>query len=78
MNIERSDRRRQPARSAFALFGHAPSRTPTTGLLLGLLITCTAVATYSFYTTRQIKGLRDLQRDLGDRNRKDSLQLLRI
>jgi signal transduction histidine kinase len=54
------------------------SRTPTTGLLLGLLITCAAVATYSFYTTRQISGLRDLQRDLGDRNRKDSLQLLRI
>jgi signal transduction histidine kinase len=54
------------------------SRTPTTGLLLGLLITCAAVATYSFYTTRQISGLRELQRDLGDRNRQDSLQLLRI
>jgi signal transduction histidine kinase len=54
------------------------SRTPTTGLLLGLLITCAAVTTYSFYTTRQINGLRELQRDLGDRNRKDSLQLLRI
>jgi len=37
-----------------------------------------AVATYSIYTTRQISGLRDLQRDLGDRNRKDSLQLLRL
>ena len=56
----------------------ATGRTPTTGLLLGLLITCVAVATYSFYTTRQINGLRELQRDLGDRNRKDSLQLLRI
>ena len=33
---------------------------------------------YSFYITRQIDGLRDLQRDLVDRNRKDSLQLLRI
>jgi signal transduction histidine kinase len=54
------------------------SRSPTTGLLIGLLITCAAVATYSIYTTRQIKGLRELQRDLGDRNRKDSLQLLRI
>jgi signal transduction histidine kinase len=47
-------------------------------LLLGLLVTCTAVATYSFYTTRQISGLREMQRDLGDRNRKDSLQLLRL
>lgn len=54
------------------------SRTPTRGLLLGLLVTCAAVATYSFYTTRQINGLRDLQRDLADRNRQDSLQLLRI
>jgi signal transduction histidine kinase len=56
----------------------APTRSPTAGLVLGLLITCAAVATYSFYTTRQISGLRDLQRDLGDRNRKDSLQLLRL
>lgn len=56
----------------------ASRRTPTTGLVLGLLITCAAVATYSFYTTRQISGLRELQRDLADRNRKDSLQLLRI
>src|SRR5213596_3198032 len=36
------------------------------------------VATYSFYTTRQISGLRELQRDLGGRNRQDSLQLLRL
>ncbi len=54
------------------------ARTPTTGLIVGLLITCAAVAVYSFYTTRQINGLRDLQRDLTDRNRQDSLQLLRI
>ena len=54
------------------------SRNPTTGLLLGLLVTCSAVATYSFYTTRQISGLREMQRDLGDRNRQDSLQLLRL
>ena len=30
------------------------------------------------YITRQISGLRSLQTDLADRNRKDSLQLLRI
>jgi hypothetical protein len=46
--------------------------------LLSDAITCAAVAAYSFYTTRQISGLRELQRDLGDRNRKDSLQLLRL
>ncbi len=53
-------------------------RDPTKGLLVGLIITLAAVTTYSFYITRQINGLRDLQRDLADRNRKDSLQLLRI
>ena len=33
---------------------------------------------YSSYITVQISGLRELQHDLADRNRKDSLQLLRI
>ncbi len=52
--------------------------SPTAGLLLGLVITLTAVVTYSWYITRQMSGLRALQADLADRNRKDSLQLLRI
>lgn len=52
--------------------------SPTFGLLFGLIITLAAVVTYSWYTTRQISGLRALQTDLADRNRKDSLQLLRI
>jgi signal transduction histidine kinase len=37
-----------------------------------------AVVAYSAYITRQISGLRDLQNNLVARNRKDSLQLLRI
>jgi signal transduction histidine kinase len=53
-------------------------RSPTPSLLLGLLLTLAAVMSYSFYITRQIDGLRQLQRDLVDRSRKDSLQLLRI
>ena len=53
-------------------------RSPTAGLFLGLLITLAAVVAYSWYTTRQISGLRALQNNLADRNRKDSLQLLRI
>jgi signal transduction histidine kinase len=53
-------------------------RTPTRGLFLGLIITLAAVVTYSAYITRQISGLRELQNNLVDRNRKDSLQLLRI
>ena len=56
----------------------APRRSPTTGLLLGLVITLGAVVTYSWYITLQISGLRELQRDLADRSRRDSLQLLRI
>jgi signal transduction histidine kinase len=53
-------------------------RSPTTALFLGLIITLAAVVVYSGYITRQISGLRDLQNNLVDRNRKDSLQLLRI
>jgi hypothetical protein len=53
-------------------------RSPTFGLLLGLVITLSAVLAYSAYMTWQIRGLRKLQTDLVDRNRKDSLQLLRI
>jgi len=53
-------------------------RTPTPGLLLGLVITLAAVLVYSGYITVRIHGLRQLQTDLADRNRKDSLQLVRI
>jgi len=55
-----------------------PERSPTLGLLLGLLITLSAVVAYSAYITWQVTGLRKLQTELVDRNRKDSLQLLRI
>src|SRR5580704_18812059 len=56
----------------------ASHRTPTSGLFLGLLITLAAVVAYSGYITHQISGLRELQNDLAGRNRKASLQLLRI
>jgi len=55
-----------------------PERSPTLGLLLGLFITLSAVVAYSAYITWQVNGLRKLQTGLVDRNRKDSLQLLRI
>lgn len=54
------------------------SRSPTPALLLGLIITLAAVVGVSWYVTRQLSGLRALQTDLADRNRTDSLQLLRI
>ena len=53
-------------------------RSPTTALLLGLVITLLTVVGYSWYISRQIGGLRRLQTDLADRNRRDTLQLLRI
>jgi len=55
-----------------------PEKSPTAKLVLGLVITLAAVVLYSLYITRQITGLRQLQHTLVDRNRKDSLQLIRI
>ena len=55
-----------------------PRRSPTTGLLLGLFITLGAVVVYALYISGQLAGLRKLQSELVDRNRKDSLQLLRV
>jgi signal transduction histidine kinase len=55
-----------------------PERSPTLGLLLGLIVTLSAVVAYSAYITWQVDGLRKMQTELVDRNRKDSLQLLRI
>ena len=51
--------------------------SPTLGLFLGLIITLAAVVAYSRYITVQISGLKRLQTDLTERDRKDSLQLLR-
>jgi signal transduction histidine kinase len=56
----------------------SPGRSPTPVLFLGLIITLVVVVTYSIYVERQIAGLRELQHDIADRNRKDSLELLRI
>src|SRR5215208_818884 len=55
-----------------------PARSPTVGLLVGLVVTLAAVVADGWYITRQMSGLRALQTELGDRNRKGSLQLLRI
>ena len=53
-------------------------RSPSVGLLLGLVLTLAAVVAYSSYIFVQIKGLQQLQTDLVDRSRKDSLHLLRM
>jgi len=54
------------------------SRSPTSALLLGLVITLATVVAYSWYISAQISGLRRMQTELTDRSRRDSLQLLRI
>lgn len=53
-------------------------RSPTFGLLAGLAVTLSAVAVYSTYTVVQLRSLRRLQAETIDRNRADSLLLLRI
>jgi signal transduction histidine kinase len=52
--------------------------SPTSRLMTGLAVTLAVVGGFSWYALHQIAGLRDLQAQLVDRNRKDSLQLLRI
>src|SRR5580704_7629901 len=53
-------------------------RSPTYRLLAGLLVTLLAVGVYSGYTIVQLRSLRRLQSETIDRNRLDSLLLLRI
>jgi signal transduction histidine kinase len=47
-------------------------------LLAGLAVTLAVVSAFSWYTLRQIQGLQRLQTEIVERNRRDSLQLLRI
>jgi signal transduction histidine kinase len=47
-------------------------------LLAGLAVTLSAVAVYAAFTVVQLRGLRQLQAETIDRNRADSLLLLRI
>ena len=53
-------------------------RSPTVRLVAGLAVTLTAVGLYSAYTIVQLHGLEELQANTIDRNRTDSLLLLRI
>src|SRR6266516_4152139 len=52
--------------------------SPTRPLLVGLAITLLAVAVFSWYALSRIEVVRGLQTHTIDRNRQDSLQLLRI
>ena len=52
--------------------------SPTARLMAGLVVTLVAVGVFAWYSLAQIAGLRELQTRVVDRNRRDSLQLLRI
>lgn len=69
---------RVPVTQSAVTDARVPGRSPAPALLVGLLITLATVIAYSWYTSGQISGLRRLQTELTDRNRRDSLQLLRI
>jgi len=56
----------------------AVARSPTVRLLAGLAVTLTTVAVYSGYTLWQLHGLRQVQTETIDRDRTDSLLLLRV
>lgn len=53
-------------------------RSPTSRLVAGLAFTLLVISAYAFYTLRSVWRLRDTQTRIVDRNRKASLQLLRI
>ncbi len=53
-------------------------KSPTPRLLFGLGVALAAVCVFFWYARNQITRLRVLQTDIVDRNRRDSLQLLRI
>ena len=52
--------------------------SPTFGLLAGLVVTLSAASVYAAYTVTQLRSLRRIQVETIDRNRADSLLLLRI
>jgi signal transduction histidine kinase len=58
--------------------GAAPRHAPTRLLVGGLTLALATVAAVGLYTFLQIRDLRDQQTGISERNRKGSLQLLRI
>ena len=52
--------------------------SPSLRLVAGLIVSLLTIAGVGFYTAHEIRQLRDEQTAISERNRKDSLQLLRI
>lgn len=57
---------------------HQRFSNPTLRLMIGLAVTLVGVGAFSWYALTRIAGLKGLQAQLVDRNRRDSLELLRI
>lgn len=60
------------------LWSYLNRPSPTLRLLAGLAVTLLAVSVYAGYTILQLRSLRELQTQTIDRNRTDTLLLLRI
>jgi len=54
------------------------SPSPSPRLVVGLVVTLAMILAFCLYTVREIRELRDEQTRINERNRVDSLQLLRI
>src|SRR4051812_25802539 len=52
--------------------------SPTPRLLVGIAAILATVAVFALWSQHQLNGLRKLQTDTIERNRRDSLQLIRI
>jgi signal transduction histidine kinase len=64
------------AQSKHDLLSQIPS--PSTRLWIGLCVTLSIFAVFGFYTIQKMRGLEDFQANVVEKNRKSSLQLLRL
>ena len=53
-------------------------RSPSLPLVVGLVVSLVTIAGMGWYTVREVRTLRDEQTAISERNRRDSLQLIRI
>jgi signal transduction histidine kinase len=64
--------------SWFTAMTRAWRANPSLRLLVGLFVTLATISGFTLYTIREVRNLRDEQTAISERNRLDSLQLLRI
>ena len=58
--------------------GTGMKRSPSLPLIVGLVVSLVTIAGMGWYTVREVRTLRDEQTAISERNRRDSLQLIRI